>query len=230
MLDVAVASKSYRTANGGRLTALDELRFKVAPGEFVCLTGPSGCGKTTLLRLILGLDADFEGHIARPDGRMAAVFQEPRLLPWRSIEQNVRLALPPDLQETDLSALFNLVGLEGMAQLFPGELSLGMARRAALARAFALQPALLTLDEPFVSLDDASAGRLRALLMDVWRARPTTMLMVTHNLREAVELADRVIVLSPRPGRIVAEHRIETPREQRSEALLKQMMLAISAA
>lgn len=227
MLDVRIRSKVYRTARGEPLQALGDLAFTVAPGEFVCLTGPSGCGKTTTLKLILGLDKSYEGRIELPPGRVAAVFQEPRLLPWRSVEDNVKLALPPELADNTLSELFALLGLAGTEKLYPTELSLGMARRVALARAFALQPALLTLDEPFVSLDDETAARLRLLLLDIWRARPTAALMVTHNLREAVELADRVIVLSSRPGTIVAEHRITTPREERTPGTVDRLVQSL---
>ena len=136
--------------------------------------------------------------------RIAAVFQEPTLLPWRTVEQNVRLALPKSLRDADLDGLFDTLGLSGMRTLFPSELSLGLARRAALARAFATEPAVLFLDEPFVSLDEPTAERLRHLLLAVWSARPTTALMVTHNLREALMLSDRIIVLSPRPAHVSA--------------------------
>lgn len=227
MLEVNIRSKAYRTARGETLPALGETAFTVADGEFVCLIGPSGCGKTTTLKLILGLDTDFEGEIAKPAGRTAAVFQEPRLLPWRTVEQNVRLALPDDLAGAELGPLFELVGLAKTENLYPGELSLGMARRASIARAFALEPSLLTLDEPFVSLDDATAAHLRRALYDVWSARPTTALMVTHNLHEAIELADRILVMSPRPGRIVAEHRIETPRADRDQRFIEERLAAI---
>lgn len=229
MLDVNIESKTYRTAHGENLQALGAVAFTVAPGEFVCLIGPSGSGKTTTLRLILGLDTRFQGRIDRPEGRIAAVFQEPRLLPWRSVDDNVRLALPHDIADDQLSDLFALLGIEGTGKLYPGELSVGMARRVAIARAFALQPALLTLDEPFVSLDDQTAARLRKLLMDVWSARPTAALMVTHNLREAVELADRILVMSSRPGSIVAEHHIATPRAERSTPVIDEIVASLSA-
>lgn len=229
MLDVAIQSKTFRTARGEELQALGKVEFSVAPGEFVCLIGPSGSGKTTTLRLILGLEEQFEGTISRPAGSMAAVFQEPRLLPWRSVDDNVRLALPGEISDAALADLFALLGLEGTGKLYPGELSLGMARRVALARAFALQPALLTLDEPFVSLDDATAERLRRVLMAVWSARPTAALMVTHNLREAVELADRILVMSGRPGTIIAEHRIDAPRVERTPAMIDDAVARLSA-
>lgn len=229
MLEIAIRSKSYRTVGGERLKALGEVAFKIAPGEFVCLTGPSGCGKTTTLRLVLGLDGDFEGVIRRPAGRAAAVFQEPRLLPWRTVEENIRLALPAELAQTDLVPLYASLGIEGTGRLYPGELSLGMARRVALARAFAVEPTLLLLDEPFVSLDDATAVRLRALLMEVWRARPMATLMVTHNLREAAELADRIVVLSARPGHVLAVKEIAIPRELRDKAAIDAILRDLGA-
>lgn len=224
MLEVDIRSKTYTTAAGESLQALADVRFAVAPGEFVCLIGPSGAGKTTTLRLILGLDAGFEGEIRRPAGSLAAVFQEPRLLPWRSVDDNIRLALPEGIPHIDLQALFALVGLEGVGSLYPGELSLGMARRVAIARAFAVQPALLTLDEPFASLDDETADRLRGALLSAWAARPTAALMVTHNLREAIALADRILVMSPRPGRIIAQHRIELVRSERTVSFIEKTL------
>jgi len=227
MLELDIRSKSYRTARGQDLPALGHVAFTVAPGEFVCLTGPSGCGKTTALKLILGLDTNFEGSIRRPAGRMAAVFQEPRLLPWRSVDDNVRLAMPAEMASADFTDLFDALGLAGTEKLFPGELSLGMARRVALARAFALKPSLLLLDEPFVSLDEATAERLRRLLMEVWSARPTTALMVTHNLREAAELADRIVLLSHRPGHVESITPITVPRGERSPAIVDEIVAAV---
>jgi len=227
MLELDIRSKSYRTAGGQKLPALGPVAFTVSPGEFVCLAGPSGCGKTTTLKLILGLDTEFEGSIKRPAGRLAAVFQEPRLLPWRCVEENVRLAMPPELAEATFTKLFGVLGLAGTERLYPGELSLGMARRVALARAFALEPALLLLDEPFVSLDDATAERLRTLLMDVWSARPTAALMVTHNLREAAELADRIVLLSDRPGHVESVTSITTPRAERSPAVIDEIVARV---
>ena len=145
------------------------------------------------------------------------MFQEPRLLPWRSVEQNVRLALPHSLQNQSLSRLFSELGIEHVKQFFPNELSLGLARRVALARAYALEPELLILDEPFVSLDDATADRLRQLLSMLCQSRPTTSLMVTHNLIEAVTLADRIIVLSKRPSFILEDVLIDLKQNERTE-------------
>ena len=179
--------------------------FSLRGGEVGALVGPSGCGKTTLLRIIAGLDRDYEGSIALPDhGRLGMVFQEPRLLPWRTVEQNVRLAAP-EASDAALAALFRTLGLEAHRNLFPGELSLGLARRVALARAFAVEPDLLLLDEPFVSLDDALAARLRDELAELVTRRPVTTLLVTHNVEEAIGLADRLFFLSASPARVLAD-------------------------
>jgi NitT/TauT family transport system ATP-binding protein len=168
--------------------------------------------------MILGLDPGFDGHVkVAGDGRVAAVFQEPRLLPWRTVEQNVRLALPRHEASRSLDELFAALGLASHRELLPGELSLGLARRVALARAFALEPSLIVLDEPFVSLDESTAARLRDLLLSVWRARPTTILMVTHDLDEAVSLADRVLMFSAAPATISASLDFDTARDLRDE-------------
>src|SRR5262249_28101574 len=153
--------------------------------EVGALVGPSGCGKTTLLRIIAGLDHDYVGTLQLPDhGRLGMVFQEPRLLPWRTVEQNVRLAAP-EAREAVLDGLFRTLGRAGHRPHFPGELSLGLARRVALARAFAVEPDLLLLDEPFVSLDAALAARLREELAELVSSRPVTTLLVTHDVEEA---------------------------------------------
>ena len=214
-ISVRIARKIYRAASGEPVEALRDLRFELPQGTFTALIGPSGCGKTTTLRILSGLDRDYEGGIepALADNRIGYVFQEPWLLPWRSVEQNIRLAQPPDLRETDLGPLLTELGIEDVRHRYPGELSLGMARRAAIARAFAVRPELLLLDEPFVSLDGATAERLRRLLVDLWRKDPMTVLLVTHNIREAVSLADRIVLLSPRPGRAVGTYELPMARD-----------------
>src|SRR5262245_37349354 len=160
-LEVEVKRKTFKSASGGELHVLDGLKLSLRASEVGALVGPSGCGKTTLLRIIAGLDRDYEGIVTLPEhGRLGMVFQEPRLLPWRTLEQNVRLAAP-EANDATLEVLFRTLELEGHRHLFPPELSLGLARRVALARAFAVEPDLLLLDEPFVSLDDAMAARLR---------------------------------------------------------------------
>ena len=219
-LDILIEQKAFRSAAGDTVMAVERIALTAPAGSFTTLIGPSGCGKTTTLRIVLGLDTDFSGHVRLPGdrSRMAAVFQEPRLLPWRTVETNIRLALPDDMESSDLTDLLTTLGLDEMTGRFPGELSLGLARRVALARAFAIRPSLLVLDEPFVSLDEMTASRLRTLLMTVWSARPTTALMVTHNLREAIELSDRIVFLSERPATVRGIHDIATPRNERDAA------------
>jgi NitT/TauT family transport system ATP-binding protein len=215
-LELHIRHKSYRTASGGRLQVLGEITFAVANGEVVALVGPSGCGKTTLLRIIVGLDPDFGGSVKLPaHGRLGMVFQEPRLLPWRTVEQNVRLAAP-QVSDAALTTLLTTLGLTEHRRHYPRELSLGLARRVALARAFAIEPDLLVLDEPFVSLDAALAERLRGELIELVSRRPTTTLLVTHSIEEALGLADRVFLLSASPARVVAEVPVEHPRTTRS--------------
>ncbi len=207
-----IKHKSYRAAAGGRLHVLGEFSIALARGEVAALVGASGCGKTTLLRIVVGLDHDFEGSVRLPaHGRLGVVFQEPRLLPWRTVEENVRLAAPQATDAT-LSALFATLGLAEHRCHYPGELSLGLARRAALARAFAVEPELLVLDEPFASLDAALAARLRAELVELVSRRPVTTLLVTHDIEEATGLADRVFLLSASPARVLAEMPIQHPR------------------
>ncbi len=205
LLSVDIAEKSFAAANGEPVAVLKDLSFKLPAGRFTCMIGPSGCGKTTTLGILLGLDSDYAGSIdaAFAGSRIGAVFQEPRLLPWRTIEDNVRLALPDAMAGRDLSPLFDQVGLADFRNAFPAELSLGMARRAALARAFAIEPEILVLDEPFVSLDEATANRLRDRLTSLLAERLVTVLMVTHNIREAVRLADHLLILSDRPAHCV---------------------------
>src|SRR5690349_1061809 len=215
-LEVAIRQKAYSAATGGTLRVIDGLTFSLGKGEVGALVGPSGCGKTTLLRIIAGLDTDYQGAVHLPDhGRLGMVFQEPRLLPWRTVEQNVRLAVP-QVTDEELTTLFAALGLAAHRQHYPGELSLGLARRVAVARAFAVNPDLLLLDEPFVSLDAALATRLREELAGLVRSRPVTTLLVTHDVDEAIGLADRLILLSKNPTRVVADVLIEEPRKRHS--------------
>ena len=179
--------------------------------------------------MILGLDTGYKGLIKTEfDKGVAAVFQEPRLLPWRTVEQNVRLALGRELPEKQvaesLDELFATLGLIDVRHFYPSQLSLGLARRAAIARAFAVEPALLVLDEPFVSLDEPTADRLRVLLLEVWQARPTTVLMVTHNVREAATLADDILIFSQRPTRLLDSIAIDKPRHQRDASFIQSIV------
>ena len=216
-LEVRIAHKAFTAASGERFDVLRDVCFDIGNSEVGALVGPSGCGKTTILRIIARLDTDFKGTVERPlTGRLGMVFQEPRLLPWRTVEENVRLVAPGITAEA-LASLFKILDLEAHRLHYPGELSLGLARRAALARALAVDPDLLLLDEPLVSLDEALAVRLREQLAALIESRPITTLLVTHDLEEAIRLADRIFLLSPRPAQIVAEIPLTTPRSARSE-------------
>ena len=200
--------------------ALEGLEFSVEPGEFVAIVGPSGAGKTTLLNIVAGLDRDFEGEVAGDasgdgagDRRIGYVFQTPRLMPWLTALENVRLVLPQEEADGVEAArkILDEVGLQGFEDAYPGRLSGGMQRRVALARAFGVNPALLLMDEPFASLDEPLAWRLRGRLHALWRRRRSTVLFVTHDLKEALSLADRVLFLSSRPGRVVWEQPVGLP-------------------
>ncbi|MGJ5207707.1 ABC transporter ATP-binding protein [Bradyrhizobium sp. HKCCYLR20261] len=217
-LEVDIRSKSYTSANGKRQEVISGIAFTLQRGEVGVVVGPSGCGKSTMMRILAGLDSDYQGQVTRPDGaRLAMVFQEPRLLPWRSVEENVRLAAP-EVADDRLAAIFGVLELEGHRSHFPGELSLGLARRVALARAFAVEPDFLILDEPLASLDDALAARLREEIATLVASRPMITLLVTHSMDDAVRLGDRIFLLSPRPARLLHTMPIAVPRAQRTEA------------
>jgi ABC-type nitrate/sulfonate/bicarbonate transport system ATPase subunit len=226
--DIAV---SFARPDGGRLTALEGIDLDVAPGEVVALIGPNGSGKSTLLRVVAGLlrpdrgSVTFDGRaVTEPDPGIGLVFQEPRLLPWRSVAANVAYPLeiagwPADRRAERVTQLLDLVGLEGAAALRPRELSGGMRQRAALARALALEPSVLLLDEPFSALDALTRERFNVELLDRWSRTGTTILVVTHSIPEAVFLADRVVVLSPRPGRVIADVQVPLPRPRSLDTL-----------
>ncbi|MCB1915833.1 MAG: ABC transporter ATP-binding protein [Rhodocyclaceae bacterium] len=217
MLTVHVREKHYADRGGRRHLALRDLRLSAEDGEFVCLVGPSGCGKSTLLNIIGGLDATAQASVDLDAGAAAEdvgfMFQEPRLMPWLTVRQNVCLVCDgrPGAEQRALE-LLRAMELGEVVDAFPGALSGGMQRRVALARAFVIEPRLLLMDEPFVSLDAPTAARLREMLITLWQRRRATVLFVTHDLREALALADRVCFLSASPGRIVLEHRIDLPR------------------
>jgi ABC-type nitrate/sulfonate/bicarbonate transport system ATPase subunit len=217
-LDVDIASKTFQNAAGEQHDVIAGVAFALDAGEVGVFVGPSGCGKSTMLRILAGLDHDFQGRVARPAGaQVGIVFQEPRLLPWRSVEENVRLVAPL-ADEARLSALFEILELNAHRNHFPGELSLGLARRVALARAFAIEPDFLILDEPLASLDDALAARLRDQIAMLVDGRSVMTLLVTHDVDDAVRLGDRLFLLSPRPARLLADLPIATPRGARGDA------------
>jgi NitT/TauT family transport system ATP-binding protein len=217
-LELRIETKSFVSADGALVEVVRGLELRLEAGSFGALIGPSGCGKTTILKIAAGLDPDFRGQLRTPGSRcLGIVFQEPRLLPWRTVEENIRLALPADRANVDLGDLFETLGLGSHLARYPGELSLGLARRTAIARAFAVGPDFLLLDEPFVSLDEARAERLREELLALTARTKVTTLLVTHDLTEAVEMADRLFFLSDRPARIILEEALPMPRAARSQ-------------
>ncbi|MFL9932086.1 ABC transporter ATP-binding protein [Paraburkholderia sp. RL18-103-BIB-C] len=224
---IDVRHVSHRFAmRGETLPVLDDISLSVEPGEFVALLGPSGCGKSTLLRLVAGLDKPAAGFlqangepIAGPDPSRVVVFQDPTLFPWRTVRDNVGLG--PEAQRAGrkgrgnaaerIDAALELVGLSKFADAFPHQLSGGMAQRAALARALVNDPQLLVLDEPFGKLDSLTRIRMQGELVRLWQHARFSVLLVTHDVEEALYLANRVIVLSERPARIVAQVRNDAP-------------------
>lgn len=226
-LEADIAAKSFYNAAGEQHPVIAGIKFALEAGEVGVFVGPSGCGKSTMLKILVGLDHDYRGHVSRPaDLRIGMVFQEPRLLPWRSVEENVRLAAP-NADEAKLAALFDVLDLNAHRSHFPGELSLGLARRVALARAFAFEPDFLILDEPLASLDEALAARLREQIAMLVDNRAMMTLLVTHNLDDAVRLGDRLFLLSARPARILKEVPIRTPRAARGGADLAAIKAGI---
>ncbi|CAL1239468.1 ABC transporter ATP-binding protein [Candidatus Methylocalor cossyra] len=228
---IEIRSKHYRAAPGGeRKAVLKNLALELGAGEFVCLVGPSGCGKTTLLNIVAALDRDFEGSVrigGRRAPRIGYVFQNPRLLPWRTVRENIALALPRGVDPAYVDHLFDVMGLSAARDAYPERLSLGMSRRVALVRAFAINPDLLLMDEPFVSLDPPTARRVRELLIRLWRERPHTVLFVTHELREAIQLADRLVFLGPPPTSVVADIPVTLAREARDENAIEDFRKAL---
>lgn len=222
-LEVRIHEKRF-----GEAVILRELAFSAHRGEFLALVGPSGVGKSTLLNLIGGLDTRFEGSMhwhgaplyrrGQSPEHLGMMFQEPRLMPWLSTLDNIRLVLTgPDAEGTRAQALLQEVGLGDALDAWPNQLSGGMQRRVALARAFAVAPRLLLMDEPFVSLDMPTGNRLRESLLKLWQRDRPLVLFVTHDLREALTLADRVLFLSTPPARIMLDYSVPLERPRRLE-------------
>ena len=216
-------SFTYPNANGG-LRALEGVSFAVQSQEFVCVVGPSGSGKSTLLKLLAGLLPPTGGRVvlggepvAGPSDAVSVVFQKANLMPWRDVLANVTLplelrAVPVEERQRRAQELIELVGLSGFEHALPADLSGGMEQRVAIARALITHAEVLLLDEPFGALDALTRERMGAELLRIWEARKTTVVMVTHAIPEALLLADRVLVLSPRPGHIKAEVPVPLPR------------------
>ena len=214
-----------------RTVALDGLSLEVAGGEIVALIGPNGCGKSTFLRVAAGLLAPDAGRVlldnrpvTAPDEQIGLVFQEPRLLPWRSAARNIAYPLelagwPVARRAARVEELVQIVGLEGAADLRPSQMSGGTRQRAAIARSLALAPDVLLLDEPFSSLDALTRERFNLDLLRLQAQTGSTIIIVTHSIPEAILVADRVVVLTARPGRVAAEVRIDAPRPRTLELL-----------
>lgn len=205
--------KTFRAADGTPVPALDGVSLDVAEGELVALVGPSGCGKSTLLRMIAGLDAPTRGElrvgadpVTGPGAGRGLVFQDPSLFPWLTVRRNVEAGLVAQgvllRRRHEVDELLDLTGLTAFAGAYPHQLSGGMAQRAALARALVTHPRVLLLDEPLGALDQFTRMRMQDEILRLWAARGTTMVLVTHDVDEAIYMCDRIAVLSPRPGRI----------------------------
>ncbi len=220
-IQINIKNKSYVTVNLNKTSIIENLKISLLANEFICLIGPSGCGKTTLLNIIAKLDPNFEGEILQGGEALhpniGYVFQSPRLLPWRTVRENIELALDKKQSADSINSLVKSMQLEGFQQTYPEHLSLGMSRRVSIIRAFAIDPEILLMDEPFVSLDAPTARKVSELLIKLWQQRPHTILFVTHDLREAITLADRLIFLSASPMSVVSEVKVEIPRENRND-------------
>lgn len=227
-LELRSISKTFRTRRG-ETYALQDITFDVAPGEFVCLLGPSGCGKSTLLNIIAGLERP-DGGMAYMDGQPISapghdrvmIFQEAALFPWLNVRDNVTFGLkvtgmPHDERIAVADRYLERVGLRGFEKAYVHEISGGMKQRVALARALALDPQVLLMDEPFAALDAQTRDLLHTELQDIWLQSGKTILFVTHNVREALVLGDRVMLMSARPGKVKREYRCQLPRPREIE-------------
>jgi ABC-type nitrate/sulfonate/bicarbonate transport system ATPase subunit len=226
---VSVQSKIFpAVADRAPQSVLKDISFEVAPRSFLVITGPSGCGKSTLLNIIAGLDTDFTGSVDLGPAKdhLAFIFQTPRLLPWRTVYENVALVLADDdPRHSRIPGMLERVGLAQAMDAYPERLSLGMQRRAALARGFILEPKILLMDEPFVSLDDPTAVSLRSLLTELWQSNPTTVIFVTHDRAEAIQLGTRILRLAPGKASVaqdVAINLSEAERQDRAAVLAEQ--------
>ncbi|MDO9169698.1 MAG: ATP-binding cassette domain-containing protein [Methylobacter sp.] len=219
-IQIQIDNKTYPAAADPSIV---DLKLSLTSEEFICLVGPSGCGKTTLLNIIAGLDNDYEGDILvgrqHTAPKIGYVFQNPRLLPWRTVRENIELAVDERQPPEVIDALLEVMQLTAAQHSYPEHLSLGMSRRVAIIRAFAVDPEVLLMDEPFVSLDAPTARQVRELLLNLWQQRPHTILFVTHDLREAIALADRLIFLSAAPMQVVSEIVVPISRSERGNEL-----------
>lgn len=224
-LEIMQLGMSFRDRQG-HLEALQDINFSLGQEEFLCVLGPSGSGKSTLLRLISGLLTPTTGQVSFRDcdctPRVGLVFQYANLMPWRTVRQNISLPLelqkvPEDEIEKRVNEMIDLVGLAEFSHNWPSELSGGMAQRVAIARAFIQEPDLLLLDEPFGALDALTRERMGAELLNIWQERRIPVVMVTHSISEALLLSDRILVFTPRPGRIAQDVPVNFPRPRKEE-------------
>jgi NitT/TauT family transport system ATP-binding protein len=216
LLELRVDAKTYVSAAKTPVGVLRDFSFALAAGSFATFVGPSGCGKTTILRIAAGLDRDFRGERRISAlARIAMVFQEPRLLPWRTVEDNIRIAMHAASVTGEIGEWLERFDLSDQRHQYAGELSLGQARRVAMARAMSIRPDLLLLDEPLVSLDDTVAARLRRELREIADSHKVGILLATHDLEEAAELSDRMLFLAGKPARVVLEKELSIPRSRR---------------
>jgi NitT/TauT family transport system ATP-binding protein len=232
-LVVERATKHYQTRSG-TVHALEDYSMSVAEGELVCVLGPSGCGKSTLLWAMAGLHPLTRGQVlldgepvVRPHPEIGMVFQDANLLPWRSLLKNIHLpfeikGLKPAAHRDRIDALLRRVGLKGFETKYPRELSGGMQQRASIVRSLAVDPSLLLMDEPFGALDAFTRDEMNLLLQEIWLETGKTIVFITHNIAEAVFLADRIMVMSPRPGRLANIIPIDLPRPRALEVTAKR--------
>jgi len=222
-IHINIANKTYPAKDDKHQShqAISELQLSVNEHEFVCLVGPSGCGKTTLLNIIAGLDQSYDGQISlgkqQKTPKIGYVFQNPRLLPWHTVRKNIELASAEPIPAKLLDSLLDTMQLTAVQHAYPSQLSLCMSRRVAIIRAFAINPNILLMDEPFVSLDAPTARQVRDLLIRLWQQRPHTVLFVSHDLREAIALADRLVFLSHPPMRVISEINVPIARDSRHD-------------
>jgi len=238
-LDIDLPHKWFQTPQGTRIEALHNIQLKIKQGEFITVIGPSGCGKSTLLKIIAGLDTDHQGtvlleqtQVVQPGIDKGFIFQEHRLFPWLTVEKNIAADLSlkdPDVRRR-VAELIELVKLQGFEKAYPRELSGGMSQRVAIARALLRNPKVLLLDEPFGALDAFTRSHLQEVALNIWEQNRTTMILVTHDIDEAVFLATRVVVMNARPGTIrkIVPVDLPYPRKKASSSFLELRKLVLS--
>lgn len=224
-LDIAIKNKFYPNSDS---VVLKDVTFKAKPGEFIAIIGPSGCGKTTLLNMLSGLEEangqkllyNSKTLLDNSEYQLGYVFQQPRLMPWLTVTENLQLVLP-SAQQKKIDTLLTQVGLAGKGDYYPKQLSGGMQRRVAIARAFSVNPDLILLDEPFNSLDAPTAAKLRLLLVNLCKSCDSTVVFVTHDLTEAINLADRIIFMSNSPSSIIHQVKVDLPKPRQESGSIE---------